>query len=88
MEGAEAWVTQPLHYNRSCALLAQANAVSPTQQGHEAALQSQRAESFLSSSKGRKARQRRKQQEQERLRQQGGGALVELERSTVQSFCK
>lgn len=81
MEGAEAWVTQPLHYNRSCDFL-----IATQAQASQAAQLAQKADSFVSTRKGRRAKKRRRE-EAERLKQ-GGTALVEVERSTVQSFCK
>jgi hypothetical protein len=81
MEGAEAWCSQPLHYNRSCELLQRT-----AQLAQQATELTQRAESFLSTSKGRRARRRRREEQQQALG--GGTALVELERSVVQSYCK
>ena len=83
-EGAEAWCKQPLYYNRSCELLHRMSAVT-----HAATAEAAREDSFISTKKSRKARKKKqKEQQQQREALQTGTALVELQRSTVQSYCK
>lgn len=81
MQGAEAWCSQPLYYNRSCDLL----------ERRSAALESSGASkgigSFLSTSKSRRSR-RRREKERRQKQQQQQGVVVELSRDDVQSYCK
>ena len=78
MEGAEAWCKQPLYYNRSCEFLQRTSQAS-----QEAVLRAQRLESFVDTKKSKRAKKKRRQQANAAV-----GALVEVDRNAVQSYCK